>query len=307
VRNVVNVVALPAFVLGVKIPRYQPKAGAVEPDVLAVDAAGQPLAGVDMTVRFIKRNWTSVLQASDFSQGAAKYVTQKVASTKEALRLAFEAREAGVYLVQVEGSDRIGRRQQVSVDFFVGGDTPVTWARPPAQTATVTTDKESYAPGETATLVIQSPFQAARALAVVEEPEGQFRYDWVDIANGFGRFRHRAQGQMPKLAVPFLIMRRRLATACPGGRPDPGKPVAIAGKWITIKRVRTSSRYALEYPERHARARGGFTLRLADGTGRRSPAGDLDDGSGVARLARTAIDPAGLHRVGRATRSSARH
>ena len=73
------------------------------------------------------------------------------------MRLAFEAREAGVYLVQVEASDRIGRRQQVSVDFFVGGDTPVTWARPPAQTATVTTDKESYAPGETATLVIQSP------------------------------------------------------------------------------------------------------------------------------------------------------
>ena len=90
--------------------------------------------------------------------------------------------------MQLEASDRIGRRQQVSVDFFVGGDTPVTWARPPAQTAEVTTDKEAYAPGETATLVIQSPFQNARALAIVEEPEGRFRYDWVDIANGFGRY-----------------------------------------------------------------------------------------------------------------------
>ncbi len=150
-----------------------------------------------MTVRFIRRNWTSVLQASDFSQGAAKYVTQvidetlverKVTSVKEALKQSFEARESGVYLVQLEASDRIGRRQQVSVDLFVGGDTPVTWARPPAQTATVTTDKDDYAPGETATLVIQSPFQTARALAIVEEPEGQFKYDWVDIANGFGRY-----------------------------------------------------------------------------------------------------------------------
>ena len=204
-----------------------PKAGTIEPDVLAVDAEGKPLAGLDMTVRFIKRNWTSVLQASDFSQGSAKYVTQiidetlverKVTSTKEAQRLAFEAREAGVYLVQVEASDRIGRRQQVSVDFFVGGETPVTWARPPAQTATMTTDKESYAPGETATLVIQSPFQTARALAIVEEPEGQFRYDWVDIANGFGRYPVSVRKeQMPKLAVHFLIMRGRL----PNSATDP--------------------------------------------------------------------------------------
>ena len=37
-------------------------------------------------------------------------------------------KDAGVYLVQLEAYDRIGRRQQVSVDFFVGGDTPVTFA-----------------------------------------------------------------------------------------------------------------------------------------------------------------------------------
>ena len=83
-----------------------------------------------MTVRFIRRNWISTLQASDFSQGAAKYVTQvidetlaekKVTSLKEAQRLRFEARESGVYLVQIEASDRIGRRQQVSLDLFVGG------------------------------------------------------------------------------------------------------------------------------------------------------------------------------------------
>jgi hypothetical protein len=28
-------------------------------------------------------------------------------------------------------------------------------------------------------MLVQSPFQTARALAVVEEPEGRFRYDWV--------------------------------------------------------------------------------------------------------------------------------
>jgi uncharacterized protein YfaS (alpha-2-macroglobulin family) len=323
VRNVATVTALPAFVLGVKIPRYVPKSGTIEPDVIAVDAVGQPLAGLDLTVRFIRRNWTSVLQASDFSQGAAKYVTQiidetlvekKVTSTKEAMRLAFEAREAGVYLVQVEASDRIGRRQQVSVDFFVGGETPVTWARPPAQTATITTDKESYTPGETATLVIQSPFQTARALAVVEEPDGQFRYDWVDIANGFGRYPVSVRKeQMPKLAVHFLIMRGRLANnaADPATPFDQGKPVTIAAtKWITVKPVKNIVVAKLDYPQK---TRPGedieVTLRLADDTGQ-PVAGEatfwMVDQAVLSLAKERPLDPLPSFIVERATRMAAR-
>ena len=246
-----SVVALPAFVLGVKTPRYQQKPGPIDAQILAVDAKGAPLEGLEMTARLVKRNWSSTLQASDFSQGAAKYVTQvvdetiaerKVTSTKEAQKLDFEAKDAGVYLVELEASDKVGRRQKVSVDFFVGGDTPVTFARAPAQTAEVTTDKEAYAPGETATLIIQSPFQTARALAIVENPDGHFGVDWVDIANGFGRYRSRsATPDMPKLPVHFLIMRGRLQTPTPSPSApfDQGKPVTIAAtKWITVTPVK---------------------------------------------------------------------
>ena len=160
-------------------------------------ARATQIVGLEMTLRLIKRNWISTLQASDFAQGAAKYVTQtqddilierKVTSAKEAQKVELATRDAGVYVVQLEAYDRLKRRQQVSVDFFVGGDTPVTFARPPAESATITTDKDKYAPGETATLIIQSPFQNARALAIVEQPSGVYDYEFVDIANGFGRY-----------------------------------------------------------------------------------------------------------------------
>jgi alpha-2-macroglobulin len=281
VRNVVNIIATPPFALGVKTSRYVEKPGAIEPEVIAVDGKGAPVEGLDMTVRFIRRNWVSTLQASDFSQGAAKYVTQtiddtlverKVASVKDAQKLSFEAKEAGVYVVQLEAYDKIGRRQQVSVDFFVGGQTPVTWAKAPAQTATVTTDKEAYGPGETATLVVQSPFQNARALAVVEEPSGQFRYDWIDIANGFGRYPLvLAKEEMPKLAVHFLIMRGRLPDTAPNSSApfDQGKPVTIAAtKWVTVTPVKNIVTAKLENP---TKARPGqeveVTLRLSDENG----------------------------------------
>jgi hypothetical protein len=282
VRNVQNVIAVPPFVLGVKTPRYVEKPGTITPEVIAIDGKGAPVIGLDMTVRFIKRNWISTLQASDFAQGAAKYVTQvqdetlverKVASAKEAQQIALEAREAGVYVVQLEAYDRLKRRQQVSVDFFVGGDTPVTFQRPPASSAIVTLDKEKYAPGETATLLIQSPFQNARALAIVEQPNGVYDYQFVDIANGFGRYTlPLRKEQAPKLAVHFLVMRGRLKDSAPqpSATFDQGKPVTIAAtKWIEVTPVKNIVTAKLEYPQK---ARPGqeieVTLRLSDDAGK---------------------------------------
>ncbi|MDR9759820.1 MG2 domain-containing protein [Rhizobium redzepovicii] len=281
VRSTTTVYAVPPFVLGLKVPRYVPTPGAIEPEILAVDGNGDPVAGLEMTARLIHRNWTSTLQASDFSQGSAKYVTQvmdetvlerKITSTSDIQTLALEAKDAGVYVIQLEASDRIGRRQQVSVDFFVGGTTPVTWAQPPARTAVVTTDKDSYIPGETANLLIQSPFQTARALAVVEEPEGTFRYDWADIADGYGHYAVPVRKEYtPEIPVHFLIMRGRLETSIlsPNAPFDQGKPVTIAAtKTVTVKPVKNIVAVALDYPKK---ARPGdeveVTLHLADDTG----------------------------------------
>jgi len=281
-RYTLPVVALPPFVLGVKLPRYLAAADAVEPEILVADPDGKPLAGRAVTVRLIKRNWNSILQASDFSQGAAKYVTEVIeetvsetalTSTAEIQKLRLPLREAGVYVVQLEAADRLGRAQKVSVDFFVEGETPVTWAQPPTQTVTVTADKDAYNPGETANLVVQSPFQSARALTVVEEPEGPFRYEWVDIANGYGRFPLAVRKQhLPKVPVHFLLLRGRLAGEAPGPTApfDLGKPATLAAThWIKVNPVKNALAVKLDAP---AKARPGdeieVTLKLADDEGK---------------------------------------
>ena len=113
----------------------------------------------------------------------------------------------------------------------MAGDTPVTWSRPPSQSVTITTDKDGYAPGETANLVVQSPFQAGRALAVTERPDGDFNYAWADIANGFSRIAVPvSKEEMPKLAVHVLLMRGRLPSVVPTPTApfDLGKPITLA-------------------------------------------------------------------------------
>ena len=150
VRSTLRVSALPPFVLGVKVPRYLPDAGAIDPEVVALDADGKELPDLGMRVRLVRRNWNSTLQASDFAQGSAKYKTEVLDETVEERRLTsgaaplplhFDVRDAGVYLVELEAEDRAGRKQTVRVDLFMAGGTPVTWSRPPAQTVTLTPDK----------------------------------------------------------------------------------------------------------------------------------------------------------------------
>jgi alpha-2-macroglobulin len=282
IRNVAQIPALPPFVLGIKMPRYLPHSGNIAAELLALDAAGQPHVGIDMTVRLIKRDWNSVLQASDFTQGTAKYVTQEidrtieerhVTSTNATQTLNFSTSEAGVYVVEVTAADRLGRRQALRVDCFMAGDTPVTWSRPPAKTVTLQTDKDDYAPGDNATLLIESPFQAARALVVTEQPDDVFDYAWVDVANGVGRYTLAVRKQqMPRVPVHVLLMRGRLAPPQPSATAsfDQGKPTTLAATtWVKVRPVQNRATVAFDAP---AAARPAqtveVTLRLSDEAGR---------------------------------------
>ncbi len=284
VRSTQHVIALPPFVLGVKVPRYLPQVGAIDPEILALDGEGHTVAGLAMTVRLIHRQWNSVLQASDFAQGSAKYQTQvidetaaerQVTSGAEPQLVHFGANEAGVYVIEVTAADKVGRAQTVKVDLFMSGDTPVTWQRPPAQTITVIADKERYDPGETATLLLQSPFQTARALAIVEEPEGRFRYDWVDIANGQGCYLVPIRKQqMPRLAVHFLLMRGRLpgsvnVPVAPNAPFDQGKPVSLAAtNWVRVNPTDNIVKVSFDAPAQARPAQAfDLVLHLSDPAG----------------------------------------
>ena len=250
VRSTQHVIALPPFVLGIKLPRYIPHPGAIDAQILALDGQGHALPGLKIAAKLIRRNWNAVLQASDFAAGAAKYQTQVIdetiadrslTSAADALPLHFDVHDSGVYIVELTAADQAGRTQTVRVDSFMAGDTPVTWSQPPSQSVTLTPDKSAYVPGDTATLLIQSPFQTARALAVIEEPEGPFRYQWVDIAHGFGRLPIPIRKpQMPKLCVHVLLMRGRLPGPPPTGAApfDLGKPTTLAATaWLSVTPV----------------------------------------------------------------------
>jgi uncharacterized protein YfaS (alpha-2-macroglobulin family) len=279
-----RVLALPAFVLGLRAPRYLERAAQIEPAVVAVGPDGRPVAGLPVTVRLLQRQWHSVLRAGDFSEGAAKYQTdvvdEKVSETvvrtgAEPVTVPLRLPGAGVYVVELEARDRQDRAQVVSVDLYAGGDQPVAWPKPVAGVFTAAPDKKEYAPGETANLVLASPFQSARVLAVIEAPEGN-EYRWLEVRGGAATLAVPIlPSHAPRVPVHFLLQRGRVAGTAPlpSTVTDLGKPTTVAATtWLAVKPVENRVEVTLEHPEKAQPGQEiAVRVRLADPRGKPLP------------------------------------
>lgn len=237
-----EVVALPPFVLGIKAPRYLPEAKTINPEFLVLDYQGKALKDKKVKLTMYRREWHSHLQAGDFSKGAAKYVTEVVdnkllekdlVSAADAMKLSLPIQRAGVYVIELEAQDELGRSQVVQIDLFAGGKESVSWERPVDKSFKMTADKKTYQPGETAKLVLQSPYQNGRALVIIETPDGN-DYRWLDVVKGKAvtdvvMNRH----YMPYIPVHAMLIRGRVANSSPmpAGMMDLGKPAMLAASY----------------------------------------------------------------------------
>ena len=275
-----NVLASPAFVLGLKLERFLKDTLIINPEVLVLDHARKPLEGLEFHLRLMHRQWHSYLKESDFTTGEAEYVTdvvdvpliqQTLISTAEPMTLSLPVEAAGVYVVEITAQDRLGRRQSVSADLYVAGDTPVAWEKPKANVFETTSDKTAYNPGETANLLLKSPFQKARALVVVEGPKAN-QYHWVDIENGQGIFPIPISGDMtPRLPAHALLLRGRLEGVEMDGAStvDTAKPITMASTtWIHVNPRDNQLKIELDHPARNLPgASMPMTIRLSDPDG----------------------------------------
>ena len=68
------------------MPRYLERAKSIDGQMLVAGPDGELVAGREVTVRLLRREWHSHLRASDFTDGVARYITDvvdvKVSETK---------------------------------------------------------------------------------------------------------------------------------------------------------------------------------------------------------------------------------
>lgn len=217
------------------------------------------MAGKQFTLRLLRREWHAYLSQTDFTTGQVKYHTDVVdkmifernyESLDRPLALSLPVEEAGVYVIELLARDNLGRLQRLQVDLFVAGDTPLSWQKAYANVFETSLDKKTYNPGETATLLLKSPFQNALALVVLELPNKN-EYSLLEIKNGQGLYSFKVTPDMvPRVAVHALLLRGRIATSSEPNlvREDRGKPIAMANTtWVNVNTTQHQLEVKLEH------------------------------------------------------------
>ncbi len=262
VTTIHQVRALPGYLPGVSAPRVLEPGRPLVSRVVLVDPDGNSAPNRELTVRLIRRTWHTALKAGNYGTGDLKYETHvvetpvsrmDVVTGTEPRDVTFRIDEAGVYIVEVSSRDDAGRAQRVSMDVFVQGPSPVAWERAPDRSFRLRTDKTIYEAGDTAKLLIESPFQTAEAVAVIESPDG-LQYIHSAVRNGAGVINVPVKGLWcPKIQISVLLMRGRI----PGTSQsiidgmDPGKPQTLAATTeLNVSRNQYQASIELQHPER---------------------------------------------------------
>ncbi len=257
-----DVVALPAFVLGLKVDRFIQKGDIISPQILALDVDQKLKPGVEITLRLIKREWHSHLRESPLNQGKPDYVTEQVdtviqeiqvQSEKEAKEIPLKVPASGIYLVELEARDELGRVQSVSADVYVGGAGKISWEQQDEKLFRAVFDKSGkYKPGDTARVLLESPFPEAQALAIIERPD-RLEYQWLEVRDSRAEFSIKVENNFaPSIPIHFMLITPRQVDAegkiLDKKMEDIGKPRTLAAtRWLMVDPVENTLNLGLKH------------------------------------------------------------
>lgn len=146
--------------------------------IIAVKPDGTPLSGVQVRVRLKKVDYhtTARLSGDDNVQMSNREVENEyqehlITISKTASLCKFNLKEAGQYRLQAWAQDIEHQTVLTGFDIVVTGDNPVAWPRFDAERIEVIADKPEYKIGDTATLVVQTPYEKATGLLTLERGE----------------------------------------------------------------------------------------------------------------------------------------
>ena len=156
---------------------FVPVAKTIKPAMLAVDVAGKATVGRPFSAELIRRTWSVARQTSGrgglhTESTPVDAVVASCHATSEAKPVSCElaAKEPGLHFVRVTTTDAKGRRAFAASTIFATSDGAgvAGWGDGDSQQVELTADRKSYTPGQTAHILVKSPFKSADALVTVE-------------------------------------------------------------------------------------------------------------------------------------------
>ncbi len=163
---------------GIKSEQYVGAAGEEQEfEVVTLDWDSNPASDQSVFVQFFERQWFSVQEEDD--QGVLRWQTsvkeipvgQETAITDEdgLATTSFTPKTGGVYKVLVTVRDENGNEHQTSTYIWVAGKDYIPWKQNNDRSFDLISDKDLYAPGEDAEILIAQPFEGENYALVTYE------------------------------------------------------------------------------------------------------------------------------------------
>jgi uncharacterized protein YfaS (alpha-2-macroglobulin family) len=189
-------------------------------DLVAVDWAGKRLAGKEVDVQIIRYEWVNTfIQEGNGGYWNSKTITETVARLNLTTDLQGEAvarftpPKGGSYQVVVQDApsmadDRSAIRS--SIFLWVAGDDDVSWRRENHDRITLISDKAEYAPGDTAEILIPSPFSGDHKALITIERGRIIQREVIDITSSSTIYRLPLTEQYaPNIYVSVVLVQGR--------------------------------------------------------------------------------------------------
>ncbi len=146
-------------------------------DLVALTWDAEPKPGQTVAVNIVERRWLSVQEENELGQTIWRSEVQEKGVLTTTITLGadgtglvtFTPVAGGVYKAYVRAADAQGRENLASAYVWVADEAYVAWQQSNDHAFTLVADAESYRPGDSAEILIASPFQGeATALVTVE-------------------------------------------------------------------------------------------------------------------------------------------
>jgi len=157
--------------------------------VITVDSRGKVIPGQRLELRVLKREWYS--EKEERPGGRWRWVSKKedkekatyqMVSGEKPLSFSFSPESAGLYLLEAKGEDSRGNKILSGSYFYVSGKGYGFWEKRKDARLELVADADSYYPGDTAKILVKSPYEKAKALVTLER-EGIIE-SWVEEVEG---------------------------------------------------------------------------------------------------------------------------
>lgn len=230
-RNSFRVDPAPWYV-GVKnVPYFIDAAKGIDTEIVAAALDGTPAAGVNVSIDLEQIQWNSVRRSEgngfytwDTERKELHAGTWTVTTQAQPAPLHVPLTSGGEYRLTATAKDGEGRSTKTIVTFYAVGAGYTAWERYDHNRIDLVPEKKTWKPGETARLMVKSPWEHATAL-VTTERESVRTWKQIELTSTQQTISIPiGENDIPNVFVSVLLVKGRTKEAATEDASDPGKP-----------------------------------------------------------------------------------